>query len=65
VPAIGITGGIATGKTAFGQLLRELLPEATFFDADRAARDLTTTILRRVRSSSKHSARRFIRPPET
>jgi dephospho-CoA kinase len=41
VPAIGITGGIATGKTAFGQLLRELLPEATFFDADRAARDLT------------------------
>jgi dephospho-CoA kinase len=41
VPAIGITGGIATGKTAFTRLLRELLPDATFFDADRAARDLT------------------------
>ena len=41
MPAIGITGGIATGKTAFSQLLRELLPQATFFDADWAARDLT------------------------
>lgn len=40
MPAIGITGGIATGKSAFTQLLRELLPEAVFFDADRAARDL-------------------------
>ena len=41
MPAIGITGGIATGKTAFSLLLRELLPGATFFDADRAARELT------------------------
>jgi dephospho-CoA kinase len=41
VAAIGITGGIATGKTAFTLLLRELLPGATFFDADVAARDLT------------------------
>ena len=39
--AIGITGGVATGKTAFTRLLRELLPNATFFDADRAARELT------------------------
>ncbi len=38
---IGITGGIATGKTLFGERLRELLPTATFFDADRAARELT------------------------
>ncbi len=41
MPAIGITGGIATGKTAFTKLLRELLPAATFFDADRAAHELT------------------------
>ena len=41
MPAIGITGGIATGKSAFTLLLRELLPDALFFDADQAARDLT------------------------
>ena len=41
MPAIGITGGIATGKTAFSRQLRELLPDATFFDADGAARELT------------------------
>src|SRR4051812_24242906 len=40
MPAIGITGGIATGKTAFLETLRELVPAASFFDADRAARDL-------------------------
>ena len=40
MPAIGITGGISTGKTSFGECLRELAPEATFFDADRAAREL-------------------------
>ena len=39
MPAIGITGGIATGKTAFCDCLRELLP-ATFFNADDAAREL-------------------------
>ncbi len=38
---IGITGGISTGKTTFVNCLRELLPEATFFDADGMARDLT------------------------
>ena len=42
MPAIGITGGIATGKTAFTRFLRELLPQATFFDADRAAHELTS-----------------------
>ena len=41
MPAIGITGGISTGKTTFCECLREILPEATFFDADRAAHDLT------------------------
>ncbi|MEN3371229.1 MAG: dephospho-CoA kinase [Verrucomicrobiota bacterium] len=40
MPAIGITGGISTGKTSFSQALRAMLPDATFFDADMAARDL-------------------------
>jgi dephospho-CoA kinase len=40
VPAIGITGGISTGKTSFCDCLRELLPDARFFNADKAARDL-------------------------
>jgi dephospho-CoA kinase len=40
MPAIGITGGISTGKTSFVNCLRELLPEAHFFDADTAAREL-------------------------
>ena len=39
--AIGITGGISTGKTTFADCLRELLPQAEFFNADRAARELT------------------------
>ena len=41
MPAIGITGGIATGKSAFLKDLRQLLPSATWFDADLAARDLS------------------------
>ncbi|HEX4653569.1 MAG TPA: dephospho-CoA kinase [Candidatus Udaeobacter sp.] len=40
MPAIGITGGIATGKTAFCDCLREILPGAEFFNADKAARAL-------------------------
>jgi dephospho-CoA kinase len=40
MPAIGITGGISTGKTTFCECLREIFPVAIFFDADRAARDL-------------------------
>ena len=40
MPAIGITGGIATGKTAFCERLREILPDATFFNADEAAHAL-------------------------
>ena len=41
MPAVGITGGIATGKSAFGDALKRVLPTAEFFDADRAARALT------------------------
>jgi dephospho-CoA kinase len=40
MPVIGITGGISTGKTTFCDCLREIAPASTFFDADRAARDL-------------------------
>ena len=40
MPAIGITGGISTGKSTFVEGLRELLPAATFFDADQAAHAL-------------------------
>jgi dephospho-CoA kinase len=40
MPAIGITGGISTGKSTFCECLRESLPNAKFFDADQAAHDL-------------------------
>ena len=50
MPAIGITGGISTGKTSFVECLHELFHErtpqrtvptnVTFFDADVAAREL-------------------------
>ena len=40
MPAIGITGGISTGKTAFCDCLREIAPAAKFFNADQAAREL-------------------------
>src|SRR4051812_47928338 len=40
MPAIGVTGGISTGKTAFCECLRALLPDAEFFNADHAARQL-------------------------
>ena len=40
MPAIGITGGISTGKSTFVDCVRELLAAATFFDADEAAHTL-------------------------
>jgi dephospho-CoA kinase len=40
MPAIGITGGVATGKSTFSNYLRQLLAAAKFFDADDAARQL-------------------------
>ena len=42
MPAIGITGGISTGKSTFVECLHELVPIATFFDADEAAYRLVT-----------------------
>jgi dephospho-CoA kinase len=40
MPAIGITGGISTGKSMFCGCLREIVQAAKFFDADLAARSL-------------------------
>jgi dephospho-CoA kinase len=40
MPAIGITGGISTGKTTFFDCLREIIPTAKFFNADLAARSV-------------------------
>ena len=40
MPAIGITGGISTGKSTFCDCLRQLVPGAGFFDADQAAHQL-------------------------
>src|SRR5205823_38481 len=40
MPAIGITGGISTGKSTFCECLREIIPASKFFDADVAARSL-------------------------
>jgi len=37
MPAIGITGGISTGKSTFCKCLREILPAAKLFNADQAA----------------------------
>lgn len=39
MPALGITGGIATGKSSFSVALRRHLP-ADFFDADRCVHEL-------------------------
>src|SRR5258707_1859655 len=40
MPAIGITGGVSTGKSTFCDCLREILPDAKFFNADAVARQL-------------------------
>ncbi len=40
MPAIGITGGISTGKSTFSNCLCEILPGARFFNADEAAHAL-------------------------
>jgi len=39
---LGITGGIATGKTTFVKALSRLIPSAEFFDADQCSRELLT-----------------------
>ena len=41
MPAVGVTGGISTGKSTFINCLRRVLPQAAFFDADVMARELT------------------------
>ena len=49
---LGITGGIATGKTLFTGCLARLFPSLEVFDADRCARELTASdpaILRAIR----------------
>jgi dephospho-CoA kinase len=43
VPVLGITGGIATGKTFFTACLAALNPALHLFDSDRFARELTTS----------------------
>ncbi len=40
MPAIGITGGISTGKSTFSECLHDILSAAKFFDADQAAHAL-------------------------
>ena len=65
MPAIGITGGISTGKSTFVECLRELLPAATFFDADEAAHALLNRpevekqIRQRIRGASVFKRRRL------
>jgi dephospho-CoA kinase len=59
VPAIGITGGIGTGKSTFVDELRRRLPEARFFDADVMARELTRRdkdVLEEIRAGFGNSA---------
>jgi dephospho-CoA kinase len=41
MPAIGITGGISTGKSTFCDCLRDLLRGAIFFNADQAVRTVS------------------------
>ena len=40
MPAIGITGAVATGKSTFCEYLQPLFPNVRFFDADRSAHEL-------------------------
>ena len=43
MPVLGITGGIATGKTLFTGCLASLVPGMPVFDSDACARELTTS----------------------
>ena len=43
MPVLGITGGIATGKTLFTGCLARLFPALRLFDADACARRLTNS----------------------
>jgi dephospho-CoA kinase len=52
MPAIGITGGISTGKSAFCECLRDVLQGAKFFNADEAAHVLLelSEVKRKIRA---------------
>jgi dephospho-CoA kinase len=52
MPAIGITGGISTGKSTFCDCIREILPGARFFNADEAAHALVDVpdVKRKIRA---------------
>jgi dephospho-CoA kinase len=52
MPAIGITGGISTGKSTFCECLREVLQGAKFFNADEAAHVLLelSEVKRKIRA---------------
>lgn len=39
---LALTGGIATGKSSFARLFRELCPETGFFDSDACVHELLT-----------------------
>ena len=43
MPVLGITGGIATGKTSFTGCLARLYPALRVFDTDACARELTAS----------------------
>lgn len=43
MPVLGITGGIASGKTYFTRCLASFFPDLRIFDSDRCARELTTS----------------------
>ena len=52
MPAIGITGGISTGKSTFCECLGDVLPTAKFFDADEEAHALLelSEVKRKIRA---------------
>ena len=53
MPAIGITGGISTGKSTVCECLREVLPTAKFFNADEAGHVLLalSEVKRKIRAA--------------
>ncbi len=59
MPAIGITGGISTGKSTFVECLRELLPVVTFFDADETAHALLDQLEVKKQVRREFGARMF------
>src|SRR5689334_8857039 len=43
VPVIGLTGGVATGKSTFARRLLSEMPELEHFDSDECVHDLLST----------------------